>query len=69
MDDMNDVRNSLLMELIDKMHDRMAEKAYPSEVKEEVPPVEEKPVEESKPEEDSETLSEEDLEGLMKQGE
>lgn len=63
---MEDMRNTLLTELIDKMHSRMAEKAYPAEDK---PPVEEtvnailEPKEDEKADavETPEDLSDEDL--------
>lgn len=66
MEDM-DVRNQLLTELIDKMHDRLAEKAYPSEKPKEEE-IMEAVQEETAPKEemgDDEVLSDEDLEALM----
>ncbi len=61
-----DMRNELLQELIGKMHDRLADKEYPSEDK---PPVEEavaEVVEEPKVEETDEEMSDEDIAELAK---
>lgn len=60
---MEDTRNELLMELIDKMQTRLADKAYPSEKPEET--VEEAVAEVAAPaEEESTDLSDEDLAAL-----
>lgn len=57
MEDNTDMRDSLLMELIDKMHDRLAEKEYPSEK-----PKEAELIEAVKEEPKSEEVSKEEAE-------
>jgi len=67
----NELRNQLLSELIGKMQDRLANKAYPDEKKEEpvVAVVEETtaPAAEAVPADDD--MSDEDVEALMKAAE
>ncbi len=63
---MDEMRNGLLMELIDQMQGRLAEKAYPTEKKEEEV-VPEAKVEEKPAEVDAEEPSDEELSEMMKE--
>ena len=66
---MEDMRQGLLLELIDSMHGRLAEKAYPTkkeeEPKEEV--VAEKPTETEETPKDTEEPSDDELAEMMKE--
>ncbi len=75
MDDTNDMRNMLLSELIDKMHTRMADKMFPPD-----PSMDDQPAatgipgteaaaDEKMIDTDSDSMSDEELDALMKQGE